>query len=270
MPSFPIPNGGMDFFYIDESATNNIFIMASVRIPVLRSVGGVAKIVWPEYYEKATAWRRELSKKHGLKFREELHGAHMLTGKALIHKANRILGKEESVTVYRDALTTLTFLPDSSVMAAASTSVSNLMGQTKMTATMTALLQRIRRQSDAENLCGLVFFDEGHDEYFHAFRKAQKYLPVGSQRGGWPEGPTQNRPLDMYFEDGNIKSSKYSYLVQIADLAAYAALQKIQFERGSLSTRRRGLSHHTLFDSIPVAKRNCAVQPARGDGIAMV
>jgi Protein of unknown function (DUF3800) len=173
-------------------------------------------------------------------------------------------------SVYRSALQTLSFLPNDSIMATAATEKTELFGGTRMTAALTALLQRIRRQADAEYTCGLVFFDEGHDEYFHAYRKAQKYLPVGSSQGGWPEGPTQNRPLELFVKDGNPKSSKTSYLVQIADLVAYAALQKINAELGLLSQRRRDLQHHTLFDNIPIAQRNLAVQKARSDGIAAI
>ena len=116
----------------------------------------------------------------------------------------------------------------------------------------------------------MLFFDEGHKEYFHAFRKAQKYLPVGSMRGGWGGAATINKPMRLFVEDGNLKSSTTSLLVQIIDLTAYAALQKIKAENGLLSQRRRGLGHHQLFDEIPAQVRNDRCQPARGDGIAII
>jgi hypothetical protein len=69
MPSFLIPDGGVDIFYVDESAGSGVFAMASLRIPMIRAEkSGQAKMVWPEYYEKATSWRRSLSKVHNIRF----------------------------------------------------------------------------------------------------------------------------------------------------------------------------------------------------------
>src|ERR1700730_8693290 len=189
MPSFLIPDGGVDIFYVDESAGSGVFAMASLRIPMIRAEkSGQAKMVWPEYYEKATSWRRSLSKVHNIRFRAELHGSELLGNKGKLHKSGRSLTREEAFDVYADALNTLSFLPDASLMVAATTRNSLLFGEAKMTAALTALLQRIQRQSESESTCGMVFFDEGHAEYFHLYRKAQKYLPVGSAFGGWPGG----------------------------------------------------------------------------------
>jgi len=247
--------------------------MATVRVPLIRAAGdkdSTATVVWPEHYEAATIWRRNLSAAHHIKFRQELHGSELLSGQGRLHKSNRSLRREEAVTVYRGAMESLSFLPDCSIMAAVATPDTKLFGETKMTAALTGLLQRIRRQTDAENTGGMAFFDEGHNEYLHTFRKAQRYLPVGSSQGGWPEGPTQNRPLNLFIEDGNPKSSKTSYLIQIADLVAYAVQQKIKAERGLLSQRRRDLGHHTLYEAIPIAKRNIEAQKSRKDGIAII
>jgi hypothetical protein len=278
MPQFPIPAGGADIFYVDESAGDRIFVMATLRVPVIRAAEAdrpdgsrTAMLVWPDYHEKAMVWRRALSKEHHIRYRAELHGSDLLAGKGQLHKSHRALNREEAFDLFKGALGSLGFLPSGSIMAAAATESTNLFGQTKMTAALTGLLQRIQRQSEAEKTCGMVFFDEGHDEYFHHFRKAQKYLPVGSALGGWPGGAaTKNKPLELFFEDGNPKSSKTSHLMQIVDLAAYAALLKLKFEHGKLSTRRIALNHHTLFDAIPGRVRNLKCQPARGDGIAII
>jgi uncharacterized protein DUF3800 len=272
MPSFLIPVGGVDIFYADESAGSGVFAMASLRIPMIRAEkSGQAKMVWPDYYEKATSWRRSLSNTHMIRFRAELHGSELLSNKGKLHKSGRPLGREEAFKVFAGALETLSFLPDASLMVGATTKNSQLFGETKMTAALTALLQRIQRQTEHEKTCGMIFFDEGHAEYFHAYRKAQKYLPVGSAFGGWPGGgATMNKPLKLFIEDGNPKSSKTSYLMQIVDLVAYAALQKLKGEVGELSERRKTLGHHKLFDLIPERVRNLRVQPRRGDGIALV
>ena len=271
MPSFPIPNGGIDIFYIDESAGNGCFVMASLRVPYVRGdANGTAEIVWQEHYEKATSWRRALSKAHKIKFRSELHGSELLTSKGRLHISGKSLNREQALDTYVGAMRSLGWLPDMSLIVAAATDQTQLFGQTKMVAALTGLLQRLERHTHYARTSGMVFFDEGHREYLIAYRKAQKYLPVGSALGGWPDGQTMNKPLKFFIEDGNPKSSKDSYLIQIADLVAYAALQKIKAERGLLSQKRLDRGHHLLFDEIPMRVRNTRVQPARGDGIAII
>jgi hypothetical protein len=271
MPSFPIPSGGVDIFYIDESAGDGVFLMASLRVPMIRPMKtGQAEMVWQDFYEKATSWRRSLSKNCHIRFHAELHGSELLTSKGKLHRTGRSLNRQESFDVYGRALETLSFLPDESLMACATTKNSTLFGTEKMTAALTALLQRIQRQTVHDDTCGMVFFDEGHNEYFRIYRKAQKYLPVGSAFGRWGASTsTVNKPMKLFIEDGNPKSSKTSYLIQIADLVAYAALQKLKHEIRALSERRTQLDHHLLFDQIPKRVRNCRVQPKRGDGIAL-
>lgn len=271
MPSFPIPRGGVDIFYIDESAGDGCFVMASLRVPYVRADRhGAAQIVWQEHYEKATSWRRTLSRDHKIKFRNELHGSELLTSKGRLHISGKSLTKEQALATYVGAMRSLGWLPEMSLIVSAATDQTQLFGQTKMVAALTGLLQRLERHTHYNQTSAMAFFDEGHREYLIAYRKAQKYLPVGSAQGGWPNGQTVNKPLTVFTEDGNTKSSKDSYLIQIADLVAYAALQKIKAERGLLSQRRLDQGHHRLFDEIPIRVRNTRVQPARGDGIAVI
>lgn len=101
MPSFPIPRGGIDIFYIDESAGNGCFVMASLRVPYVRADRlGEAQVVWQEYYEKATSWRRTLSRDHKIKFRNELHGSELLTSKGRLHISGKSLTKEQALATY--------------------------------------------------------------------------------------------------------------------------------------------------------------------------
>lgn len=258
----------MDIFYIDESASADTFVMASVRIPLLRpDSDGQWWIAWPHYYEAARAWRRDLSAQHSLKVRPEIHSSDFLAGKGKMHASGRALSKAEAADAFRYALGQLGFLDNASVITAFATSRSALFGQTKMGATLTGLLQRLERQTSKEDRAAMTFFDEGHREYWKIYRRSQAYMPVGSSLGGWGTGKTKSLPLKRFIEDGNIKSSADSYVIQIADMVAYAALQKLKHESGLLPAWRVGLGHHTLYDAIPRQTVNLLATNKRADGI---
>jgi hypothetical protein len=152
-------------------------------------------------------------------------------------------------------------------MSTFATDKSALMGHKGIFACLFGLFQRIRNQC-GEDVNGMVFFDEGHDSYIRLYRMAQKYLPTGSQFGGWRDGRlTKNLPLSMFPKDGNIKSSRLSYFVQIADLVSYVVRLKLEQERGQLSAKRVDRGHHLLYNSIPRAKLNIAATMKRRDAI---
>lgn len=261
----------MDIYYVDESASADIFIMAAIRIPLLRADDkGAWWVAWPHYYEAAREWRRDLSKVHGVKFRPELHASDFLAGKKRMSVDNRALTKAEAEAAFRYALSKLDFLDDASIMPVYATAKSALFGATRMQATLTGLLQRMERQTTKGDRAAMTFFDEGHREYWKLYRKSQAYLPVGSSRGGWATGQTKNLALKRFVEDGNIKSSEDSYILQIADFVAYAALQKLKGEAELLPNWRKALNHHTLFDAIPKQKINLAATTKRSDGLVPI
>lgn len=261
----------MDIFYIDESASADTFVMSSVRIPLLRfGNDGQWWVSWPHYYEAARAWRRDLAAKHSLKIRPEIHSSDFLAGKGKMHASGRVLTKAEAADAFRYGLSQLSFLDDASIITAFATAKSALFGQTKMKATLTGLLQRLERQTTKEERAALTFFDEGHREYWKIYRRSQAYMPVGSALGGWGSGATKSLPLKQFVEDGNIKSSADSYVLQIADMVAYAALQKLKHEAGILPQWRVALNHHTLYDAIPLRHINVLATNKRKDGIVPI
>ena len=139
-----------------------------------------------------------------------------------------------------------------------------------MSACLLTLFQRMRTQCAYRRSNGMVFFDEGHTEYISEFRRAQKYLPTGSSKGGWSGKATKNLPLTMFPKDANFKSSRLSYFLQIADLIAYAAGLKIEHEHGTLAAKRVSRGHHTLYDAIPPALINLKATAKRKDGIVQM
>jgi hypothetical protein len=134
---------------------------------------------------------------------------------------------------------------------------------------MLGLFQRIRKQCNAEdnNVNGLILFDDGHPEYVSFFRRVTKWLPTGSMYGGWDSGTTANFALDMFPMDGNVKASRFSLFLQIADLVVYSARLKLMHERGLLKAKRVQRGHGGLYDSLNAATINKAATNKRNDGI---
>ncbi|MBS0255814.1 MAG: hypothetical protein JSS36_11565 [Proteobacteria bacterium] len=262
-------DGGIDLFYIDESERFPLSLVTAVRVPLLRQVEGVWTFVWQDYLDKAIAWRKSLSDAHNIRSRVELHGYEILAHKGLLLKTHQNLRPDEAVKLYSNALQTIDFLPSNSVITVFATDKSELMGHKGIKAAMFGLFQRIRRQcGDAVN--GLLLFDDGHPEYISYFRQATRFMPTGSRHGGWNGKATANLPLDMFPKDANLKASRLSLFLQIADLIVYSARLKLEAERGTLAEKRVKRGHATLYDTLNADVVNQAATNKRRDRIVPV
>ncbi len=73
----------------------------------------------------------------------------------------------------------------------------------------------------------LIFADEGkHLKITRAIRKMNKFNPIPSARGAWPEGKTKNIVIERVLEDPIFKKSEDSLFIQLADCAAFALLKR--------------------------------------------
>jgi len=117
---------GIDIFYIDESERTPLSVSTSVKIPFLRpKTCGGWEFVWDRYLTDATRWRRDLSKNQSIRFREELHGYKILKRQGQYHKTWRNLSPDEAFALYDDALRSLTWLPERSIMTTYATDTSS-------------------------------------------------------------------------------------------------------------------------------------------------
>jgi hypothetical protein len=258
---------GVDVFYIDESERHPLSVTTSLRIPFLRPKQNGWEFVWEYFLADATAWRRELSRNHFIRFREELHGYKILKHQGQYRKNWRNLSPVEATSLYRDAFKTLTWLPERSIMTTFATDASNLMGYQGIAACLFGLFQRVQNDCGSRHVNGMIFFDEGHSSYILLYRMAQRYLPTGSKFGGWGDKKTRNLPLSMFPKDANIKISELSYFMQIADMICYAARLKLEHERGALAAKRVARGHQSLYDDIPRDRLNTAATMKRRDAI---
>ena len=264
--------GGIDVFYIDESHDNRLYVVSALAIPLIRPTDAGMRIVWADYFEAMKIWRKEIADHVDIPKKRELHGVKLASGRGNFYKGRYNFSRAKASGAYRRILRSLTFLPEGAIMSASATRANPLYGNTRLSAAMYALFQRMRTQCAARRVNAIVFFDQGHPEYRKLYRQAQVFLPTGSRLGGWDGGAaTRNMPLDMFFKDGNEKSSKECFFTQVADLIAYSAFLKRKHEEGQLTDWQSAYNLGNLYDEIPRDKINTLVyQRNPRDGIVRV
>ena len=259
-----LADGGIDIFYIDESMDQEVFTMSAVTIPFLRKIEGTWTIVWEDQFASVKEWRRRLSHTWGIPVKKELKGNKLGTGRGRYNRNEHQFPRPLAVKIYRAVLAELRFLPEMSIITVVGSRHSNLFGHTKLEAILLALLQRMRTACAKRSRIGLVFFDEGHGEYRTIYRKARVYLPTGSAIGSWGSGlSSKNLPLNNFTKDANMKDSKHSWFIQIADLVSYAAFLKVKGEIESLRPWQSQLGLERLYSAIPSTVLNTSA--SRGD-----
>jgi hypothetical protein len=69
--------------------------------------------------------------------------------------------------------------------------------------------------------------DEGKElQITRALRRMHVFNPIPSKFGKWPTGRTKNIVTERIIEDPFFKRSEKSYLIQLADCAAFALLKR--------------------------------------------
>jgi hypothetical protein len=91
----------------------------------------------------------------------------------------------------------------------------------------------------------MIFADEGREqEITRIYRKMNVYNPIPSQFGGWAEGSSKSIPLKRIIEDPSFRKSHQSFLIQLADCAAFSLLKRESPPTPNI--KKYGI--HTFFD----------------------
>ncbi|MBF6595652.1 MAG: DUF3800 domain-containing protein, partial [Thermaceae bacterium] len=248
---------GIDIFYIDESCDKDFYAMTAIAIPFVRFTESGCQIVWNHYFESAQRLRKDMRLRYDLSTQKELKGSLLLSGHGNYKIRNQGFTKAQAVQIYKDLLSGLSFLPASSVISVVGTASTQLYGYKSLLAVLYALLQRMRRTCRTCQRVGMVFFDEGHNEYRKLYRQSQKYLPTGSNLGTWETGRRiKNLHLDNFVKDGNIKDSKQSSFIQFADLVSFAALLETRSKMDVLTQWQKQIQAGDLYLQIPSSVLN--------------
>ena len=109
---------------------------------------------------------------------KELHGVKQVLGRGRL-KGRYQFDRPKAAAAYRQILRLADFLADSSIITICSRRDGRLLyGMTRLKAALDAQFQRMRWQCIWRFANGLVFFDDGHDEYRKLDRRAHRICPA--------------------------------------------------------------------------------------------
>jgi len=229
----------MDLYYVDESydprpenGNPMRFVLSAVR---------VREDDWEEHLEALFAWRRKLESSLGVYARAEFHATDLLGGRRPL--APRPVDERTRVGLFSQGLELLASMHDVHVInisLASSRSRPNLNALEE--AAWERLFNRVNRTGRELGRRALLICDEGKEQKLTKLcRHLRRENLVPSRFHKWAATGqlTKHVPLDHVVEDPLFKSSKMSYLLQIADLVAYALLR---FHNPTPKTQNTGVS----------------------------
>lgn len=124
------------------------------------------------------------------------------------------------------------------------------------------LLQRLERESNSSGDRMLIFHDQGNDALIRRLARQRRRYAVVSKKFG---PGTFNVPFTQLVEDPVPRDSRQSYLLQLADFAAYSAFRKVYPPTGGPTGITR-VAAPDCWDLIG-ASRHIQVSGRRDDGI---
>jgi len=229
----------MDLYYVDESYDRRPHNGRPVRF-VLSAVR-VREDDWEEHHEALFAWRRKVQSSFGVPLGAELHATELL-GRGGLAGTGR-LDEGTRVSLFSEGVALLASMHHVHVINVSLTPTNRLLDLKALeAAAWDRLFNRINRTAQELDRRALLICDEGREQKLRGlYRQLRQANPVPSRYGKW--GATGKRrmhlPLHHVVEEPLFRSSRGSYLLQVADLVAYSLLR---FDNPTPKTERTGVS----------------------------
>ncbi len=215
---------------------------------------------WPSAFDELLDLRRRLRAKYGLPMRVEVKSSYLLRDSGPIRPLG--LSPAERRLIFRAHLTTLAMLP---ARAFAVVIDKRVTGRLYFDLAWEALLQRLERTSSYEHVPFMVIHDEGENDRVRAWvRRARRHLTAGSAFGGHT---VFRNPARLLVDDPVPRKSQHSYMIQLADLVAYAAFRCVIAPGANLAQ----VCPSDTWDSIGAATHTAVSQnvPRSAPGIVL-
>lgn len=178
---------------------------------------------WSEVFEASLALRRRLRDTYGLPIRTEIKAQFLVRGNGPL----RPLGYAPAIRglIYRAHMNALSQMPlRTFAVAVDKRSKSPAQCSDCFDLAWQGLFQRLEHTSRDEKQPFMVIHDEGEDAQVRSWsRKARRRLTAGSLYG---VGTAGDHPAKLQVDDPVPRKSEQSYLIQMADLVAYAAFRR--------------------------------------------
>lgn len=207
----------MYFAYFDESGDSGVGSGSPTRFFVLACVL-VPAIAWESTLSRLIDLRRWLRDEYGVPVRPELKALDFVKGRGGFTGSR--VDRPERLAVYAQCLRRVAAIPDVKVFVIAiEKQGASEAGWEPRTAAWTFALQRVDRFCRSRGDQAVIFPDEGHTQLIRPLlRRLRRFQRVAGAFGG-----KRDARVERILEDPNERDSQLSYLIQVADWAAYAA-----------------------------------------------
>lgn len=218
----------MYLMYVDESGDPGLlgsptryFILTGLVIHELR---------WNEYLGQIVEFRKRMRNSFGLLMREEIHAAHLINKPGPLLKIKR----NDRLTIIRLFLNEISSMQDLSIINIVVDKQGKPAGYNAMEKAWEALIQRFSNTMSHRNFTGPANPDDRGmiipdntdvNVVTSLLRRMRRYNPIPNQSehgAGYRNLTVSNLVEDPYFKD-----SRNSYLIQAADVVAFALYQKM-------------------------------------------
>ena len=218
----------MFLMYVDESgdcgalpgSPSSHFVLVGLVVHELR---------WQKYLDQLVAFRRRMRKASGLKLREELHAAKMLSKPGPLKR----IPKHDRLAIIRALANELSTMSELNLIPVVVSKKGKPSGYDVFDMAWRALVQRLENTIGCRNFAGaanaddkgIVLPDHTDDAKLTALvRRMRRFNPVPNQ----PQcgGGYRDLRLANIVEDPCFKDSRHSLFVQAVDLAAFLLYQQ--------------------------------------------
>jgi hypothetical protein len=177
---------------------------------------------WPDAFDSLLAFRRRLKEKFGLHMRSEVKASYLLRSTGDLRQY--ALSPDARRVIFRAHLNVLAELPARAFSIVVDKRDKNLPGDAIFDLAWEGMIQRLERTSSHESATFAVFHDEGENDAIRRWvRRARRRLTSGSAFGTG----SFNNPARRLIDDPVPRRSSQSYLIQLADLVAYAGFRAV-------------------------------------------
>jgi len=216
----------MYLMYVDESGDKGL-VNSPTRYFILTGIV-LHELRWREALERFIAFRQRMKAAFGLKLREEIHAAHMISRPGELVRIKR----NDRLAIIRHFVDELAAMDFVSVINVRVDKQGKGADYNAFERAWQALIQRFENTLNARNFRGpanaddkgIIFCDETDDAVVRAlYRKMRAFNPIPNM-AQFGVGHRQ-MPILKIIEDPNVRKSHHSYFIQAADVAAFAAYQ---------------------------------------------
>lgn len=218
----------MYLMYVDESGDCGL-LNTPTRYFVLTGLV-VHELRWRQYLDQLVEFRRELRVSCGLRLREEIHAAAMISSPGELVRIKRY----DRLAIIRAFADELSLMPDFNVLNVVVDKHGKPPDYDVFGMAWKALIQRFENTLSRRNFagprnadeCGMIFPDHTDDKKLtQLLRQMRRYNPVPNQATFGPG--YRNLTVSRLVEDPNFRDSSHSYFIQAADLVAFLLYQQL-------------------------------------------